>query len=95
VSEVIDGDINIRFTLTLNAFYIISWSASNGPLRITAPLPIFEGDELVLLGTDNVLEFMSEDDVFMVPVPQEASPLAWVIEARIKALRSGHLADEL
>lgn len=41
---------DVRFTTTVDAFYIIAISRPVAGLRVTAPVPIVSGDQVTLLG---------------------------------------------
>ena len=47
---------HIRFTQTNEAFYIFTFEKpANGSLFVEAPIPILEGDEITMLGSNSVL----------------------------------------
>jgi len=41
---------NVRFTTTMDAFYIIALTRPSGGLKVEAPVPIVPGDRVTLLG---------------------------------------------
>ncbi|KAJ2967921.1 hypothetical protein NUW58_g10336 [Xylaria curta] len=54
-SEVLGEGLNVRFTQTDDAFYILFLEKpdmDNGFVRVPAPVPILEGDEISLLAVD-------------------------------------------
>ncbi|CAI6342261.1 unnamed protein product [Periconia digitata] len=56
-AEYIDEKVNVRFTQTDDAFYILGLEeVVDGKLVVEAPLPILEGDRVVLLGGDEASE---------------------------------------
>jgi len=63
------GFTDIRFTIKLDAFYIIAVSRPNGNLTTPAPIPIAPGDTVTMLGgSGDALDWSTNDGIFSVSV---------------------------
>jgi alpha-L-fucosidase len=60
---------DVRFTTSKDAFYILAIARPTGGLKLTAPVPVTQGDKIVLLGGSGVpLNWSSQNGVFTVEV---------------------------
>ncbi|ORY24452.1 alpha-L-fucosidase-domain-containing protein [Naematelia encephala] len=87
VPEVITPELNVQFTRTETALYIISLKKPSGRLTIPAPLPVLEGDHVNLIGAQSgqKLDWEWEDGSLIIHVPEGAVEeaglgIAWVFE---------------
>ena len=79
---------HIRFTQTNEAFYIFTFEKPvNGTLRVEAPVPVLEGDEITMLGSKNgsmALDWSKDNDGYLtVDVPRtlvESEDTCWVFK---------------
>jgi len=103
---LIDRNLNLdlRFTRTQDAFYIISLSRPSATMEIRAPLPILEEDRILLLGEggrDRELQWKWKGETLTLEIGSEAVEeagrgIAWVLEVvRGKGIEAGRLGGEL
>uniref|UniRef100_D8PTJ5 alpha-L-fucosidase n=1 Tax=Schizophyllum commune (strain H4-8 / FGSC 9210) TaxID=578458 RepID=D8PTJ5_SCHCM len=81
--------IDVRFTTTVDAFYIIAVERPDGEfLRVRAPVPIKEGDTVTLLGADDSeLEWAIEDGILSIAFKEDVLDrirYAWAFKVEYK-----------
>jgi alpha-L-fucosidase len=77
---------DLRFTQTLEAFYVISLTEPASPLIIDVPLPILAGDTISMIGAANGTQLawsFTSDGSVSIEVPSlliESGKYAWAFK---------------
>ena len=84
-----EGLADVRFTTTVDAFYIITVERpTGGLLRVRAPVPIKEGDTVTLLGGDaSELDWEIEEGILSITFEEDVLDrirYAWAFKIEYK-----------